>query len=65
MKIETYKEWKHCHCGINNELPWLTSKDTETRGKTRYQSETMPPAWLATPKMNARDAENIYIQLGH
>ena len=51
----------HCHCGTNNRAPrWTFMDPCKPEVRPGAREESVSPAWLAAPAMNARDTTEIF-----
>ena len=50
----------HCHCGTNNRAPrWTFTDPCKPEARPGAREESVSPAWLAAPAMNARDTTKV------
>ena len=55
----------HCHYGTNNRAPrWTFTDPCKPEVRPGAREESVSPAWLAAPAMNARDTTKVYIYGG-
>ena len=57
-----------CHCDTNNRVArWTFMDPSEPEVRPGAQEESVSPAWLAAPAMNAPDTSNKYFfkKAGH
>ena len=52
----------HCHFGTNNRAPrWTFTDPCKPEVRPGAREESVSPAWLAAPAMNARDTTNVFV----
>ena len=55
----------HCHCGANNRAPpWTFTDPWKPEVRPGAREESVFPAWLAAPAMNARDTTDVADTIG-